>query len=177
MSVKVLKRPDETFQKGLLKDMTDEKFLQAYDMFRNTVFSVIYSYTKSADDAAELSQDTFIRLYTYDGLFYSDEHMKAWLIRVAINICNNHFRSRKHISSSPVPEDLPSEEQQEIDELINVVMELPEKYRLPIHLFYYEEYSITEISEILGLNESTVKTRLKRGRDKLKKVLRKEDWL
>ena len=146
-------------------------------MYKNTVFSVIYSYTKSADDAAELSQDTFIRLYTYDGSFDSDEHMKAWLIRVAINICNNHFRSRKHISASPVPEDFPSEEQHKIDELINVVMKLPEKYRLPIHLFYYEEYSVTEIAEILDLNEATVKTRLKRGRDKLKKVLRKEDWL
>lgn len=157
--------------------MTDEKFLKAYEMYKNTVFSVIYSYTKSADDAAELSQDTFIRLYTYDGSFDSDEHMKAWLIRVAINICNNHFRSRKHISASPVPDDLPSEEQHEIDELINVVMKLPEKYRLPIHLFYYEEYSVTEIAEILDLNEATVKTRLKRGRDKLKKVLRKEDWL
>lgn len=157
--------------------MTDEKFLKAYEMYKNTVFSVIYSYTKSADDAAELSQDTFIRLYTYDGSFDSDEHMKAWLIRVAINICNNHFRSRKHISASPVPEDFPSEEQHKIDELINVVMKLPEKYRLPIHLFYYEEYSVTEIAEILDLNEATVKTRLKRGRDKLKKVLRKEDWL
>ena len=157
--------------------MTDEKFLKAYEMYKNTVFSVIYSYTESADDAAELSQDTFIRLYTYDGSFDSDEHMKAWLIRVAINICNNHFRSRKHISASPVPEDLPSEEQHKIDELINVVMKLPEKYRLPIHLFYYEEYSVTEIAEILDLNEATVKTRLKRGRDKLKKVLRKEDWL
>ena len=51
------------------------------------------------------------------------------------------------------------------------------KYRLPIHLFYYEEYSVTEIAEILDLNEATVKTRLKRGRDKLNKVLRKEDWL
>ena len=160
-----------------MKDMTDEKFLKAYEMYKNTVFSVIYSYTKSADDAAELSQDTFIRLYTYDGSFDSDEHMKAWLIRVAINICNNHFRSRKHISASPVPEDFPSEEQHKIDELINVVMKLPEKYRLPIHLFYYEEYSVTEIAEILDLNEATVKTRLKRGRDKLKKVLRKEDWL
>ena len=157
--------------------MTDEKFLKAYEMYKNTVFSVIYSYTKSADDAAELSQDTFIRLYTYDGSFDSDEHMKAWLIRVAINICNNHFRSRKHISASPVPEDFPSEEQHKIDELINVVKKKKKKYRLPIHLFYYEEYSVTEIAEILDLNEATVKTRLKRGRDKLKKVLRKEDWL
>ena len=160
-----------------LKDMTDDKFLQAYELYKKTVFSVIYSYTKNADDAAELSQDTFISLYTYDGSFDSDEHMKAWLIRVAINNCNNLFRSKKHLSASPIPEDLPSEEQHEPDEIIGEVMKLPEKYRIPIHLFYYEEYSVCEIVEILELPEATVKTRLKRGRDKLKKTLRKEDWL
>ena len=65
----------------------------------------------------------------------------------------------------------------ETDEIISIVMKLPEKYRIPIHLFYYEEYSIAEIAKILELPEATVKTRLKRGRDKLKNTLRKEDWL
>ena len=80
--------------------MTEEKFLSAYEEFRKTVHSVIYSYVRNTDDASELSQDTFIKLYTYDGDFFSDEHMKAWLIRVAINNCNNHFRNQKHISAS-----------------------------------------------------------------------------
>lgn len=157
--------------------MTDEKFLQAYERLRHTVFSVIYSYTKNADDAADLSQDTFISLYTFNGDFESDEHMKAWLIRVAINHCNNYFRRRKHLSAFPIPEDLAAEEQFEPDEIIGEVMKLPEKYRIPIHLFYYEEYSIAQIAEILQLPEATVKTRLKRGRDKLKNTLRKEEWL
>ena len=135
--------------------MTDEKFLKAYEMYKNTVFSVIYSYTKSADDAAELSQDTFIRLYTYDGSFDSDEHMKAWLIRVAINICNNHFRSRKHISASPVPEDLPSEEQHKIDELINVVMKLPE------NTDFLFTYSITKNTVSLKLQRYLISMRLR----------------
>ena len=156
ISVKVLKRPYETFQKGR----------QSND-----------SYVRNADDASELSQDTFMRLYTYDGVFDSDEHIKAWLIRVAVNICSNHFRSKKHLSASPIPEDLPSKEQHELDEVIAEVMKLPEKYRIPIHLFYYEEYSVSEIAKVLELPEATVKTRLKRGRDKLKKTLRKDDWL
>ena len=177
MSVKVLTASHETFLKGRQKAMTDDKFLWAYEKFRNTVYSVIFSYVRNTEDASELSQDTFIKLYTYDGGFDSDEHMKAWLIRVAINSCNNHFRSRKHISASPIPEDLPSEEMHETDEIISIVMKLPEKYRIPIHLFYYEEYSIAEIAKILELPEATVKTRLKRGRDKLKNTLRKEDWL
>ena len=61
--------------------------------------------------------------------------------------------------------------------LLAEVMKLPEKYRVPLHLFYYEDYSITEIAKVLDLPDATVKTRLKRGRDKLKKTLRKEDWL
>lgn len=157
--------------------MTEEKFLWAYEEFRKTVYSVIYSYVRNTEDASELSQDTFIKLYTYDGGFDSDEHIKAWLIRVAINSCNNHFRSKKHISASPIPDDLPSDEEHELDEIIVEVMKLPEKYRIPVHLFYYEEYSVSEIAKILELPEATVKTRLKRGRDKLKKTLRKEDWL
>jgi RNA polymerase sigma-70 factor (ECF subfamily) len=164
------------FKKGR-SIMTEEKFLWAYEEFRKTVYSVIYSYVRNTDDASELSQDTFIKLYTYDGDFFSEEHMKAWLIRVAINNCNNHFRNQKHISASPIPDDLPSDEEPEFDEIICEVMKLPEKYRIPIHLFYYEEYSISEIANILELPEATVKTRLKRGRDKLKKTLRKEDWL
>ena len=165
------------FKKDVRKAMNDEKFLMAYEKYKNTVYSVIFSSVRNTDDAYELSQDTFIKLYTYDGSFDSEEHIKAWLIRVAINSCNNHFRSRKHISASPIPDDLPGDELRDTDELLAEVMKLPEKYRVPLHLFYYEDYSITEIAKVLDLPDSTVKTRLKRGRDKLKKTLRKEDWL
>ena len=177
ISERVLKELLKRFNKGRNIDMTDEKFLCAYEKFRNTVYSVIFSYVRNADDASELSQDTFIKLYTYEGGFDSDDHMKAWLIRVAVNGCNDHFRKRRHVSDSPIPEDLPSGDEHELDEIIAEVMKLPEKYRIPIHLFYYEEYSVSEISDILGISESTVKTRLRRGREKLKKALRKEDWL
>ena len=69
------------------------------------------------------------------------------------------------------------EEQYEIDEVVKEVMKLPEKYRIPLHLYYYEDYSISEIADILDLPEATMKTRLKRGRDKLRAVLREEDWV
>lgn len=157
--------------------MNDEKFLQAYDKYKNTVYSIIFNYLRNAEDAFELSQDTFIDFYTYGGVFNSNEHIKAWLIRVAINNCKNYLRSRKHISTSPIPVDMPLDDKYETDEIISEVMKLPEKYRVPIHLFYYEEYNVCEIATILGLPEATVKTRLKRGREKLGKNLRKEDWL
>ena len=79
--------------------------------------------------------------------------------------------------SLPIPVDMLSDDKYETDEIIFEVMKLPEKYRVPIHLFYYEEYNVYEIAAILGLPEATVKTRLKRGREKLRKNLRKEDWL
>lgn len=157
--------------------MNDEKFLKAYDMYKNTVYAVIFNYLRNAEDAFEISQDTFVNFYTYDGVFDSNEHIKAWLIRVAINNCKNHLRSKKHISALPIPVDMPSEDKYETDEIIFEVMKLPEKYRVPIHLFYYEEYNVCEIAVILGLPEATVKTRLKRGREKLRKNLRKDDWL
>ena len=157
--------------------MTDERFLIAYENYKNTVYSVILNYIRNVDDASELMQDTFEKLYVYEGDFDSDEHVKAWLIRVAINNSKNHLRSRKFFSHAPLPENLFSEEQYETDEIIREVMKLPEKYRIPLHLFYYENYSLVEIAQILSLPEATIKTRLKRGREKLKTVLRKEDWL
>ena len=87
------------------------------------------------------------------------------------------MRSRKHPPGSDVSYEPFSEDKYEFDEIVNKVMALPEKYRIPVHLFYYEEYSIPEIASILGLSEAAVKTRLKRGRDKLRESLRKEDWI
>jgi RNA polymerase sigma-70 factor (ECF subfamily) len=140
---------------------------------KNFIISVI----SGVSDAFEISQDTFVNFYTYDGVFKSNEHIKAWLIRVAINNCKNHLRSKKNVSALPIPADMPSDDKYEIDEIISEVIKLPEKYRVPIHLFYYEEYNVCEIAVILGLPEATVKTRLKRGREKLRKNLRKDDWL
>jgi RNA polymerase sigma-70 factor (ECF subfamily) len=157
--------------------MSDEEFLTAYGENKNTVYSVILNYVRNADDASELTQDTFMKLYGYEGEFDSDEHIKAWLIRVAINGCKNFVRSRKHPPGSDVSYEPFSEDKYEFDEIVNKVMALPEKYRIPVHLFYYEEYSIPEIASILGLSEAAVKTRLKRGRDKLRESLRKEDWI
>lgn len=157
--------------------MSDEEFLTAYGENKNTVYSVILNYVRNADDASELTQDTFMKLYGYEGEFDSDEHIKAWLIRVAINGCKNFVRSRKHPHGSDVSYEPFSEDKYEFDEIVNKVMALPEKYRIPVHLFYYEEYSIPEIASILGLSEAAVKTRLKRGRDKLRESLRKEDWI
>ena len=157
--------------------MTEKLFCQHYEKYKNTVYSVIFNYVQNTEDTADLLQEVFMKLFATEDSFQNDEHLKAWLIRVSINLCKNHLRSAKVRKFVPLEEDIPFFDQQESNDLLKVVFTLPEKYRVPIHLFYYEDYSIKEISDILDMPEATVKIRLKRGREKLSKVLNKEDWL
>lgn len=156
--------------------MTEELFCQHYEKYKNTVYSVIFNYVQNTEDTADLLQEVFIKLFATEDDFQSEEHMKAWLIRVSINLCKNHLRSIKTRKIVPLEEDIPFFDQREDDDLLKVVFTLPEKYRIPIHLFYYESYSIKEIGNILDMPEATVKIRLKRAREKLAKILNKEDW-
>ena len=140
------------------------------------MYSVIFNYVQNTEDTADLLQEVFIKLFATEDDFQSEEHMKAWLIRVSINLCKNHLRSVKIRKIVPLEEDIPFFDQREDNDLLKVVFTLPEKYRIPIHLFYYESYSIKEIGNILDIPEATVKIRLKRAREKLGKILNKEDW-
>ena len=157
--------------------MTEELFCQHYEKYKNTVYSVIFNYVQNTEDTADLLQEVFIKLFATEDDFQNEEHMKAWLIRVSINLCKNHLRSMKTRKIVPLEEDIPFFDQKEDNELLKIVFTLPEKYRIPIHLFYYESYSIKEIGDIMDMPEATVKIRLKRGREKLGKILNKEVWL
>ena len=156
--------------------MTEAVFLEVFEKFKNTVYAVVFNYVKNVEDAADLEQEVFLKLLDSETEFENEEHMKAWLIRVAINMCKNYLRNRSRLSDEPLPENLPAAEKEEQGELFQWVLRLPEKYRVPLHLFYYEDYSIRQIAEVMDLPEATVKIRLKRGREKLGKSLRKEDW-
>jgi RNA polymerase sigma-70 factor (ECF subfamily) len=112
-----------------------------------------------------------MKLYQAEIEFQSDEHMKAWLIRIAVNLSKNFLRDNKRRSGEELDENIPYLEENEDNGLLSYVLKLPEKYRIPIHLFYYEGYSVNEISDILGIPQGTVKIHLKRGREKLKSVL------
>lgn len=156
--------------------MTEQEFCEQYAKYKNTVYSVIFNYVQNAEDTADLLQEVFIKLYSTDTQFTGDEHRKAWLIRVSVNMCKNHLRAVKNRKNVVLEEDIPYFDQASDNELLKVVLTLPEKYRIPIHLFYYEDYSIKDIATVLDLPESTVKIHLKRGREKLSKILKKEDW-
>lgn len=157
--------------------MTEEVFCRYYEKYRNTVYSVVFNYVQNVEDTADLMQEVFLKFLYTDTEFLSEEHMKAWLIRVSINHCKNHFRSIKNRKNTTLDEDIPYYDETSDNELLQFVMKLPEKYRIPVHLFYYEEYSVKEIANVLDMPEATVKVRLKRGREKLGKKLVKEDWV
>ncbi len=125
----------------------------------------------SPADADDITQETLLRLLSYNKPFSGGDHAKRWLIRVAINLCKNELRSAWRKKREPMPEEVPVFDREEQRELYSAVMSLPEKYRTALYLFYYEDMSAREIGEITGAKESAVTTRLSRGRQMLKNIL------
>lgn len=138
--------------------------------YSNTVSKTAFSYLKNTSDAEDITQEVFLTLMQKSPEFENDEHLKAWLIRVAINKCKNHLKSGWFKNNASIPDDLsylPNEQ----NDILNVVLSLDVKYRMPVHLYYYEGYSINEISEILNERPATIGTRLARGRKILKDLI------
>lgn len=147
------------------------------DKYKNNLFITAFNVCKNVQDAEDVVQDTFIQYMSLKKDFATDEHIRAWLIRVAINKAKNKnmaFFRRNTLPLEDYMETL-TFESPESSELFESVMNLPEKFRIVIHLFYYEDYSVKEISNILKISESNVKVRLSRGRMLLKTKL-KEVW-
>lgn len=147
------------------------------DMYKNNVYAAAFSICKNASDAEDVVQDTFLQYYMSHKNFDDEQHIRAWLLRVAINKAKNIRSSFWHRNGVPLDDYIEtlSFETPETKELFEEVMKLPEKYRVVVHLFYYEDYSIREIAGICKTSESNVKVRLSRGRAKLKEAL-KEGW-
>ena len=151
--------------------MNKHKMIEnAVKMHSQTILKVAYAYTKNIYDAEDIVQEVYVSLYKNIWKLSSEEHIKAWLIRVTINKSKNFIKSNWVIKRTEMPDDLiylPKEQK----EVLEAVLSLDEKYRIPIHLMYYEGYSINEIAEIMKIKPSTIGTRLKRGRELLKDML------
>ncbi|WP_026668232.1 RNA polymerase sigma factor [Butyrivibrio sp. AE2005] len=147
------------------------------EMYKDNIYAAAFNICKSAADAEDVVQDTFLQYYMTKKEFDDEKHIRYWILRVAINKAKNiqlSFRRKNETTLEEYIETLTFETPESRD-LFAEVMKLPEKYRVVIHLFYYEDYSIKEIAKILKLTESSVKVRLSRGRAKLKDSL-KEGW-
>ena len=146
-------------------------------LYQNNLYAAAFSICKNAQDAEDVVQETFIQYHMSKNQFESQQHIRAWLIRVAINKAKNVNHTFWRKNKVPLEEYMETLafETQKSQNLFETVMKLPEKYRTAIHLFYYEDYGVKEIAGILRISESNVKTRLSRGRKLLKESLQ-EEW-
>lgn len=143
--------------------------------YGNMVYRLAFFYTNSKYDADDIYQDVFLKYLQNKKQFKNEEHKKAWLIKVTINSCKKLWLSSWKRKTDLLSEEIKFETEEDIG-LYNVIKKLPKKYRVVIHLFYYERYSIKEIGSILKQKESTIRTWLTRARKLLKNQIREEDF-
>ena len=153
-----------------MRDMSEAEFDAALAQYGDTVYRLAFAYTRNRADADDVFQEVFLRYFRRAPAFETEEHRKAWLLRVTINRAKSCL-SRRVLHGPPqaggaVPFSAPASM-----ELHEALSKLAPKYRTVIHLFYYEGYSTAQIAQILDQKESTVRSRLKRGREKLKPLL------
>ena len=151
--------------------MSNETVLHTY---ADMVYKVAVRNTQCIADAEDVFSDTFLAYYTKKPEFASEEHRKAWLLRVAINLARNTHRAQKKISE--LDERLPSQERsfEQIElslDLSEAMRRMQPEYREVLCLFYLQELSTKEIAEVLEKNESTVRTQLMRAREQLRGIL------
>ena len=157
------------------------------ERYADRIYAIALNYFKNPYDADDIVQEVLLKLYRSDTKFESEAHLKHWLLRVAVNQCKKISLSawrRRNISlegylaglqaepdaESAVDTAQAAEEAERRNEILRAILKLPKKYRLIIHLYYYEDYDTKEIAGILRMKEATVRTRLARGRKILKEV-------
>lgn len=149
--------------------MTPEGLARSYERNVDTVWNVCITFLKNPADAEDAVQETFLRLLRSAPELGSETHEKAWLIVTARNVCKNELaRARRR--------EVPLEEAEahyvpELSDTLLALRSLPEKYRLPLYLYYYEGYSTAETAEMLGKPAATVRSDLRRGRERMKALL------
>ncbi len=143
------------------------KFEEAFIKYSDMVTRISILNLRNSADAKDCFQNVFIKLYQYQNTFESEEHLKAWLIRVTINECKN-FQKLFYKRTMDIDDVIVCQHQEQLI-LLPSVLKLPHKYKNVLYLHYYEGYKTFEIAEMLNMNENTVKSHLKRGRELLKK--------
>ena len=152
---------------------TDREVEQALARHGDTVRRLCMLHLKNHADTEDIFQTVFLKYALCDAAFQSPEHETAWFIRVTLNACRDLLKSlfrRKTVSLEELA-DFPQPVEPSHREVVEAVLALPEKYRIPIYLHYYEGYTAPEIGKLLHKNVNTVYTLLSRGKSMLKEVL------
>lgn len=142
------------------------------DEHGSSILRLAYSYLHNMSDAEEVLQDTLLRFLKTAPTFENSTHEKAWLLRVAGNLSKNRIDYNKVRATDELSDTLKAEKREDLSFVWDAVRSLPVPFREVIHLFYYEGYSTAEISRMLDRKESTVRSDLRRGRLKLKEILK-----
>ena len=153
--------------------LTKEYIEKIIDKYSDMLIRITFIQMKNMSDAEDVSQDVFLKLIEKPRHFESEEHEKAWLIRVAINLCKDRKKTawlRKN--KAMLLQDNICNITEEKSDILEAIMDLPTKYRSIVLLFYYEGYSIKEISNLVDVKESTVASQLHRARELLKTKLK-----
>ncbi len=146
-----------------------------FERYADMVYRLGFVRTKSKYDADDILQEVFLRYMKVWQKMESEEHIKAMLIRITVNCSNSWFTSYWVKKTDPLSDNLSALGEISDGGTLAAVFKLPVKYRTVIHLHYYMGYSVEEIASITSAKPSTVKTRLSRGRERLKFLLETED--
>ena len=152
---------------------SEEDASRAIDQYADTVRRICMVHLKNYDDTEDIFQTVFLKYVLHSAPFDSEEHEKAWIIRVTINACKDFLKNvfRRRIVPLDQIIEKPQEMTEDHSDLLEAVLALPEKYKDVIYLYYYEGYSAAEIGSILKKNVNTVYTLLTRARQILKTKL------
>lgn len=156
--------------------MTDNELKADMEKYREMIFKLAYGCTGDLSCCDDIVQETFVKLYLRGKPLPSEEDKKAWLIRVAVNLCRNHVKSGYFRRRAEIPENIGvSEDRDDAIALEEALKRLKPKYRSVIYLHYYQGCTAAEAGKLLRISETAVTTRLQRGRELLKKYLENED--
>ena len=159
-------------------EVTKDYISDLLDKYGDMVLRIAYTYLKNRADAEDIVQDVFLRIIDKKPSFNDESHEKSWLIRATINMCKNKvnmFWNKNKCSIDDVQEFAVSDKYNTDTSVFQEVMALGEKYRVVVYMYYYEGYSTPEIANVIGKNETTIRSLLHRARNKLKDML-KEDY-
>jgi RNA polymerase sigma-70 factor (ECF subfamily) len=151
---------------------TNEEITEIYDRHKLTVFRVCFTFMRNEPDSEDMVSETFHKLIKSEKVFESHEHEKAWLIRTATNLCKNELRGwwRKRENPETLV-NLKGSDGVQVNEVLNAVLSLPEKFKTVVYLHYYEGYTTAEIAKIMKKPQNTILYHLAEARKLLKETL------
>ncbi len=169
--------------------MTEQEFEICVEKYSDLIYRIAFGYLKDKEDAEDVYQNVFLKLYRYKKDFKDEEHRKRWLIRVTVNECHSVWRlpwKQKRYAVEDIQNVVETAQHEneagqengsgQEEAVKEMLAEIPSKYGTVLYLYYYEEYSTKEIAVILKQKESTVRSQLKRGREMLKKKIMESDF-